>query len=583
MSPGVYQYFDQSSQLIYVGKAKNLKKRVSSYFRNDIYGKTAVLVKRIADIKFIVVDTEHDALLLENSLIKRYQPRYNINLKDDKTYPWICIKNEAFPRVFKTRNLIKDGSLYFGPYSSVYVANAILDFIKELFSLRSCKHLLSSENIRKRKFKICLENHLGNCNAPCVSRETHDEYMESIHAIKKILRGNVSEVKKHFEKEMFAFSENMEFEKAEELRQKISAIQNYQNKSKVVSNYIGDLDVFGFLAEDNVAYVNFFKIVNGSIVQFHTVEMKMKVEEEKEDLLAYAILDMRNRGISKSKELIIPFEISGFSENIMTIPQRGDKKSMLEIAQRNLKYYRIERIKQGQKLNKKQRDVRLLSTMQKELQLPKIPMHIECFDNSNIQGHFPVASCVVFKNAVPSKKDYRKFNIKTVEGPDDFASMEEVVYRRYKRLIDEGASIPDLIVVDGGKGQLGSAVKTLDRLDFNGKRPAVIGIAKRLEEIFKPGDPIPIYIDKNSETLKVIQHLRNEAHRFGITFHRDKRSKSFTKSELENIKGIGEKTVDQLLLFFKSEPRVKGAGFEELAEVIGQAKAKIVVEYYKKR
>ena len=582
-SPGVYQYFDNKGELIYVGKAKDLRKRVSSYFRNDVYGKTAVLVKRIFDIKFVVVETEHDALLLENSLIKQNQPRYNINLKDDKTYPWICIKNEPFPRVFKTRNLVKDGSQYFGPYSSVFVANTILDFIKELYKLRTCKYLLIPENIRKGKFKECLEHHIGNCNAPCVSRETQEEYMKSIYDVRKILRGNVSEVKKHFEKIMFNFSENLEFEKAEAVRQKIYAIDNYQSKSKVVSNYIGDLDVFGFLSEDSVAYVNFFKVANGSIVQFHTVEMKMKVEEEREDLLAYAILDMRKRGISRSKEMIVPFEIDGFESNTLIVPRRGDKKSLLDMAERNLKYYRLERIKQGQKLNKKQRDVRLLTTMQKELQLEKIPMHIECFDNSNIQGHFPVASCVVFKNTVPSKKDYRKFNIKTVEGPDDFASMEEVVYRRYKRLIDEDGAIPDLIVVDGGKGQLGSAVRTLDRLDFQGKRPAIIGIAKRLEEIFKPGDPVPIYIDKNSETLKVIQHLRNEAHRFGITFHRDKRSKSFTHSELENIKGIGSKTIDQLLLFFKSEPRVRAAEREELIEVVGQAKAQLIMKHYRNK
>lgn len=583
LSPGVYQYYDKNGKMIYVGKAKSLRKRVSSYFRNDVYGKTAVLVKQIDDISFVVVENEHDALLLENSLIKKNQPKYNISLKDDKTYPWICVKNEPFPRVFKTRNLVKDGSQYFGPYSSVYVANTILDFIKELYKLRTCKLNLTHENIKAGKFRICLESHIGNCNAPCVSRETEEDYLKNIIDIRKILRGNINDVKAHFTKVMEAHAEDLEFEKAEAVREKIKAIDEYQSKSKVMSNTIGNLDVFGFLSDEKEAFVNFFKVVNGSIVQFHTVEIKLKVEESPSDILEYAILDMRERGISTSKELLVPFKISGFDKNTITIPQRGDKKNLIDLAERNLKYYRIERMKQKQKLGKKQRDVRVLKTMQEELQLEKIPMHIECFDNSNIQGANPVASCVVFKNAVPSKKDYRKFNIKTVEGPDDFASMEEVVYRRYKRLLDEGGTLPNLIVVDGGKGQLGSAVKTLDRLNFQGNRPAVIGIAKRLEEIFKPGDPVPIYIDKMSETLKVIQHLRNEAHRFGITFHRDKRSKEFVKSELEEIKGIGDKAIEKLLYFFKSVEKVKTATLDELSEVVGLAKAKLVFNWFKNR
>lgn len=583
LSPGVYQYYDKEGKLIYVGKAKSLRKRVSSYFRNDVFGKTAVLVKKIADITFVVVENEHDALLLENSLIKQHQPKYNISLKDDKTYPWICVKNESFPRVFKTRNLFKDGSKYYGPYSSVYVANVILDFIKELFQLRTCKLNLSPPSIKQGRYKVCLQNHIGNCNGPCVSRETPQEYNQKILEVHKILRGDVGEVRVYLRKQMEEFAEKLDFESAELVRSKIAAVDAYQSKSKVVSNTIGNLDVFGYLCDEKDAFVNFFKVVNGSIVQFHTVEIKLKVEEDREHLLEYAILDMRERGISASKELLLPFEISGFPQNTLTIPQRGDKKNLIDLAERNLKYYRIERMKQKQKLGKKQRDVRVLEKMKEELQLDSIPMHIECFDNSNIQGAFPVASCVVFKGGVPSKKDYRKFNIKTVVGPDDFASMEEVVYRRYKRLLDEDEPLPHLIIVDGGKGQLGSAVRTLDRLDFKGNRPAVIGIAKRLEEIFKPGDSVPIYIDKMSETLKVIQHLRNEAHRFGITFHRDLRSKDFVKSELDDIKGIGAKASEKLLFFFKSVDKIKSASLDELSEVVGVAKAKLVFTRFKKK
>lgn len=582
-SPGVYQYFDKDGLLIYVGKAKHLKKRVSSYFRNDVYGKTAVLVSKIVDIRFVVVQTEHDALLLENSLIKSHQPKYNISLKDDKTYPWIVIKNEHFPRVMKTRNHYKDKSQYFGPYASVYVANSILEFIKELYPLRSCKLDLEPAKIRKSNYKICLESHIGNCKAPCVSRETEQEYMSKIEDIRKILKGDINEVKSHFSGVMAELAEVMEFEKAESIRQKIVAIDNYQKKSKVVSNTVGNVDVFGYLSDDKVAYVNFFRVVNGSIVQFHTVEIKLKVEEVPADILAFAITDLQERNFSVSREMVLPFEVSGFDNNIITVPQRGDKKALSDLAERNLKYYRLEKLKQGEKMNKKQRGVKVLEKMQKELNLDKLPMHIECFDNSNIQGTHPVASCVVFKNAVPSKKDYRKFNIKTVEGPDDFASMEEVVYRRYKRLLEEGDPLPNLIIVDGGKGQLGSAIKALDKLEYDNNRPEIIGIAKRLEEIFKPGDPIPIYIDKTSEILKVIQHLRNEAHRFGITFHRDKRSQDFVKSELEDISGIGDKAIEKLLYYFKSVEKVKVAKEEDLIEVLGVAKAKLVFNYFKKK
>ncbi len=583
LSPGVYQYYNSEGKLIYVGKAKSLRKRVSSYFRNDVYGKTAILVKQIADISFVVVESEHDALLLENSLIKKHQPKYNINLKDDKTYPWICVKNESFPRVFKTRNLVKDGSSYYGPYSSVFVANAILEFIKEIYKIRTCTLNLTTENICAGKFKVCLENHIGNCNAPCVSRETEQEYLKSIAGVHSILKGNITEVKKYFNTAMLESAENLEFEKAEALRLKIDKIINYQSKSQVVSNTIGNVDVFGYLGDEKVAYVNFFKVVRGAIVQFHTVEIKQNVEEEPASILEYAILDLQERGISASHEILVPFNINGFDNNKITIPQRGDKHQLMELAVRNLKYYRLEKLKQSEKLNKQQRGVAVLRKMQEQLQLPTLPMHIECFDNSNIQGTNPVAACVVFKNAVPSKKDYRKFNIKTVEGPNDFASMEEVVYRRYKRLIDENGDIPNLIIVDGGKGQLGSAVKTLDRLDFKGKRPAIIGLAKRLEEIFKPGDSVPIYIDKTSEILKVIQHLRNEAHRFGITFHRDQRSKNFIKSELKEISGIGPKAEEKLLFYFKSVEKIKTASLDELTEVVGVAKAKIIQKYFKEK
>ena len=583
LSAGVYQYYNSDGKLIYVGKAKSLRKRVSSYFRNDVYGKTAVLVKQIADISFVVVESEHDALLLENSLIKKHQPKYNINLKDDKTYPWICVKNEPFPRVFKTRNIVKDGSHYYGPYSSVFVANAILEFIKEIYKIRTCALNLNSENIKAGKFKACLESHIGNCNAPCVSRETEEEYLKNISNVRSILNGNIVDVKRYFNAAMNESAENLEFEKAESFRQKIAIIENYQSKSQVVSNTIGNLDVFGYLGDEKEAYVNFFKVINGAVVQFHTVVIKLNIEEDPAAILSHAIVDLQERGISTSNELIVPFEINGFDNNKITIPIRGDKKKLAELAERNLRYYRLEILKQKEKLNKKQRGVAVLKKMQEKLQLKNLPMHIECFDNSNIQGTNPVAACVVFKNAVPSKKDYRKFNIKTVEGPNDFASMEEVVYRRYKRLLDEGSDIPNLIIIDGGKGQLGSAIKTLDRLDFKDKRPDIIGLAKRLEEIFKPGDSVPIYIDKTSEILKVIQHLRNEAHRFGITFHRDKRSKEFIKSEIEQIKGIGPKAEEKLLFYFKSAEKVKQATLSELSEVIGNAKAKIVFDYFKKR
>ena len=582
LSAGVYQYYNSDGKLIYVGKAKSLRKRVSSYFRNDVYGKTAVLVKQIADISFVVVESEHDALLLENSLIKKHQPKYNISLKDDKTYPWICVKNEPFPRVFKTRNIVKDGSYYYGPYSSVFVANTILEFIKEIYKIRTCTLNLSSEKIKAGKYKVCLENHIGNCNAPCVSRETEEEYLKNISNVRLILNGNIVDVKRHFNAAMNECAENLEFEKAESFRQKIAIIENYQSKSQVISNTIGDIDVFGYLGDEKEAYVNFFKVINGAVVQFHTVVIKLNIEEDPVAILSHAIVDLQERGISTSNELIVPFEINGFDNNKITIPIRGDKKKLAELAERNLRYYRLEILKQKEKLNKKQRGVAVLKKMQDELQLKTLPMHIECFDNSNIQGTNPVAACVVFKNAVPSKKDYRKFNIKTVEGPNDFASMEEVVYRRYKRLLDEDGDIPNLIIVDGGKGQLGSAVKILDKLDFKGKRPAIIGIAKRLEEIFKPGDSVPIYIDKNSEILKVIQHLRNEAHRFGITFHRDKRSKEFIKSVIEQIKGIGPKAEEKLLFYFKSTEKIKQATLSELSEVVGNAKAKIVFDYFKK-
>lgn len=580
-SPGVYQYYDQSDQLLYVGKAKNLKKRVSSYFtKHHENGKTRVLVKKIATIKHIVVETETDALLLENNLIKKYQPRYNVLLKDDKTYPWICIKKEAFPRVFLTRNLWKDGSEYFGPYTSVKTVRALLSLIKELYPLRSCAYNLSPDNIANKKYKVCLEYHIKNCKGACEGLQQVEDYDQDVKEIRNIIKGHFKSSLKRFEKLMYDFSERAEFEEAHKIKEKIELLSNYQAKSTVVHPSITNVDIFSIISDESFAYVNFLKITNGAIIQSHTVEIKKKLDEDDKSLLELAIIEIRDRFNSTSVEIFTPFKVDIGDIVKVTVPKQGDKRRIVELSLRNAKYFRQERFKQIQIIDPDRHTKRIMSQMQKDLRLKQEPRHIECFDNSNIQGSHPVAACVVFKNGKPDKKEYRHFNIKTVEGPDDYASMEEVVHRRYKRLLEEERDLPQLIVIDGGKGQLSSALKSLDVLGLRGKI-AIIGIAKRLEEIYYPGDAIPLYLDKKSESLKIIQQLRNEAHRFGITHHRNKRSKGAIHSELSDINGIGEKTVLTLLKKFKSIKRLKTATFEELEQLIGRDKALKVGQHFK--
>ncbi|MGB3948194.1 MAG: excinuclease ABC subunit UvrC [Bacteroidia bacterium] len=583
-NPGVYQYYDAEQRIIYVGKAKNLKKRVSSYFNKDQHdsGKTQVLVKKIVDIKYIVVDTEMDALLLENNLIKKYQPRYNVLLKDDKTYPWICITNEPFPRVISTRHVLRDGSSYFGPYTSGKVMNNLMELIKKLYKIRSCNLKLTDENITQNKFKVCLEYHIGNCKAPCVGKEKESEYNQTIFEIKEIVKGNIAAVTRHLKTLMQAYVEKLEFENAQLVKEKIDLLEKFQSKSTIVSPSIHNVDVFSVLSDEKSGYVNYLKVVSGAIIQGHTLELKKKLSETDEELLTLAITELRDRFNSDSKELILPFELSTAFENIViTVPQRGDKKHLLELSTRNADYYRREKIKQESLIDPERHTKRILEQMKKDLHLSDVPRHIECFDNSNFQGAYPVSAMTVFKDAKPSKKDYRHFNIKTVEGPNDFASMEEVIYRRYKRVIDEQLEMPQLIVIDGGKGQLSSAMQSLEKLGLRGK-VAVIGIAKRLEEIYFPGDSIPIYLDKRSETLKIIQQIRDEAHRFGITHHRSKRDKGTLKTELTEIKGISTATAQKLLSHFKSVKKIKEADLVDLIPVIGASKANMVFEYFKK-
>jgi len=579
-SPGVYQYLDKENTIIYVGKAKNIKKRVNSYFtKNHDSGKTRVLVKNIKTIKHIVVKTETDALLLENNLIKKYKPKYNVLLKDDKSYPWICIKKERFPRVFMTRRVIKDGSEYFGPYTSVKTIKALLDLIKELYTLRTCKYDLSREKVNTGKYKVCLEYHLGNCLGPCEGLETEAHYNNSIKEIRNIIKGNFKESLESLTSLMMGFAEKMEFEKAQKIKEKLDRLSNYQAKSTVVNPTINNVDIFSIISDETHGYANFLKLSNGSIIQSHTTEIKKKLDETDQELLELFIVEIRQRFNSTSPEIYVPFKVD-VGENIkVTIPKLGDKKRIVELSERNAKYFRQEQFKQIKIVDPDRHVKRIMAQMKADLRLSKEPRHIECFDNSNIQGTNPVAACVVFKDGKPSKKEYRHYNIKTVEGPDDFASMEEVVYRRYKRLLSEDQPLPQLIVIDGGKGQLSSALKSLDLLGLRGKI-AIIGIAKRLEEIYYPGDKVPLYIDKKSETLKIIQHLRNEAHRFGITFHRNKRSKSAIQSELEQIPNIGKQTITTLLRKFKSAKRVKNASLEELKEVVGNSRAIQIFEFY---
>ena len=579
--PGVYQYYDKEGKLLYVGKAKNLKKRVSSYFtkQHDI-GKTRVLVKKIVSIKHIVVETETDALLLENNLIKKYQPRYNIMLKDDKTYPWICIKKERFPRVFSTRKMIKDGSEYFGPYTNVKTVYTLLELINGLFPLRNCNYDLADKNIKSGKYKVCLEYHLDNCLGTCEGKQTEENYNKNIAAIRNILKGNFKDSLVAFKNQMEDFATNLYFEDAQKIKEKIATLMNYQSKSMIVNSKINNVDVFSIVTDEAYGYVNYLQLSYGSIIRSHTLEIKKKLEETDEQILQISVIELRQRFQSQCKEIYVPFKIN-VGENLkIYVPKLGDKKRIIDLSLRNAKYYRMERFKQTKITDPNRHENRIMSQMKKDLRLSEEPRHIECFDNSNIQGTNPVAACVVFKNGKPSKKDYRKFNIKTVEGPDDFASMEEVVYRRYKRLLDEKQPLPQLIIIDGGKGQLSSSLKSLDKLELRGKI-AIIGIAKRLEELFYPEDPIPLYLDKKSETLKIIQQLRNEAHRFGITFHRNKRSKEALNTTLLNIEGIGEKTIIELLKIFKSLKRLQTASFDDLSKAVGPSKAQKIINHFK--
>lgn len=581
--PGVYQYYDKNGKIIYVGKAKNLKKRVSSYFtKSQDNGKTLLLIKRIQDIKYLVVDTEMDALLLENNLIKKYQPKYNILLKDDKTYPWIVVKNEHFPRIFKTRRMIRDGSKYYGPYANVKMLYTLLDLIKEVYPLRTCNLNLSPEAIAKKNYKVCLEYHIGNCKGPCVGEETAEDYQQYLDDIKNILKGNVTSVIKALKRWMKDLAAQMKYEEAQDVKEKIRLLEGYYAKTAVVSPTIHNVDVISIVEDDKFAYVNFLKINNGAIIHGHTVEVKKKLDESPEEIIPIVLTEMRERFGKEGKEIITDIAIEeDFPTYKITHPQRGDKKALLNLSQRNAKFYMLEKHKQEKHTNPDRNLERIMTTMQKDLRLQEWPTHIECFDNSNFQGTNAVAACVVFKNGKPSKKEYRHFNIKTVTGPDDFASMEEVVYRRYSRLQREGQPLPQLVIIDGGKGQLSSALKSLDKLGLRGKI-TMVGIAKKLEEIYFPGDSIPIYIDKRSESLKIIQHLRNEAHRFGITHHRNKRSKNALGTELTTIDGIGEKTAEDLIKAFKSVKRVKEADPEQIEAVIGKAKTKIVLDWIEK-
>lgn len=569
--PGVYRFIDKDDKILYVGKAKSLRSRTSSYFgeRKDRVNRTRIMVKKAVRLEFTVVETETDALLLENALIKQYQPRYNVIMKDDKNYSYLCIKKERFPRVFITRNVIKDGSTYFGPYISRYQITTLLELIKQLFPLRTCTFNLSEKNIADNKFKVCLEYHIKNCMGPCTALEEEAVYNERIEQIKNIFKGHFSPVKQHFQQKMLEHAEKLEFEKAQQIKEKLVVFEDYQSKSTIVSITIRDVDVFSILIDQEEAYVNYIKIVNGAIIHTHTQQLINNLNEDEDTLLAFAIPRIREKFESIAPEIILDKELVLTDENIeITVPKIGDKRKLLELSQKNVKYFVLQKRKKEASYSKKETSVeRILKTMQKDLQMAVPPQHFECFDNSNIQGSHPVASCVVFKNAKPSKRDYRHFNIKTVVGPDDFASMEEIVYRRYKRLLDEEQPLPQLVVVDGGKGQLSSAMKSIRKLNLENKI-TVVGIAKRLEEIFFPGDSVPLLINKKSESLKVIQHARNEAHRFAITFHRDKRSQFFTTSELTNIQGIGDKTAEKLLTHFGSVKKVKAASEEELKQVV---------------
>jgi excinuclease ABC subunit C len=580
--PGVYQYFDAEDTLIYIGKAKDLRNRVGSYFVQDkqVNGKTRMLVSKIRRISFTIVDTEIDAWLLENNLIKKHQPRYNISLKDDKTYPWIIIKKEAFPRIYWTRNPIKDGSTYLGPYASVGMMHTILDLIKETYTLRTCNLPLTPQNIAEGKFKVCLEYQIGNCKGPCQNYQSKEDYDQNIEEIREILNGKVSSVIKAVKQVVQKAAEELNFELAHSYQRKLAVLEKYQSKSTVVNSAITNIDVVSIASDERYAFVNYLKVMNGSIIQTQTIEIKKRLDETDEELLTLAITEFRTKFSSTSKEIIVPFTIPVVDQNLkFTVPKLGEKKKLLELSEKNVLFFKKEKLNQYEKLNPDLRTERILTQMQKDLRLTQLPHHIECFDNSNFQGKYPVSAIVVFRDAKPSKKDYRHFNVKTVEGPNDFATMEEAVYRRYRRMLDEGGSLPQLIIIDGGKGQLSSAVSSLKKLDID-KKVTVIGIAKRLEELYYPGDSFPLYLDKKSETLKVIQQLRDEAHRFGITFHRKKRDQGTLKTELSIIPGIGKTTADKLLVKFKSVKKIKEATEEELSQVLNKKQMQALHDYF---
>lgn len=582
-NPGVYQFFDKNQNIIYVGKAKNLKKRVSSYFtKKQEYEKTKLMVSKIRDIKYFVVPTEMDALLLENNLIKKYQPKYNIMLKDDKTYPFICVKNEPFPRVYSTRRVVRDGSFYFGPYTSVRLVRTLIDFVHQLYPLRTCNFNLKSENIQKKKFKLCLEYHIGNCLAPCEGFQSEDSYQIGINHISRILKGDIKSVASILKDKMISYSENMEFEKAQEVKEKLSLLENYQSKSTIVNTKINNVDVFTIVSDNFSAFVNYLKILNGAIIQTRTIELKKKLEETDKDLLVYAITELRKQFNSQSTEIYSSIVVNNLWENTkIIVPKIGDKYKLIKLSKRNAKYMQFDKIKKKERLKEKSSDKRIINQLQVDLNLKEKPRHIECFDNSNFQGANAVAACVVFKDGKPSKKDYRHFNIKTVAGVDDFKSMEEVVYRRYRRLLEEKKNLPQLIIIDGGKGQLSSAAKSLEELGLLGTI-AVIGIAKKLEEIFFFGDSIPLYLDKRSESLRIIQRLRNEAHRFGIKHHRNQRSKNTFITSLDKIEGIGEKTIQKLLSHFGSVNKIRKSKREEIEKLISIRKTSILLLSFKK-
>src|SRR5690554_6523325 len=581
-NPGVYQFRDESNRIIYIGKAKNLRNRVRSYFLKNAghSGRTRVMVRQITDFTFIVVDTELDALLLENNLIKEHQPRYNVLLKDDKTYPWICIKNERFPRIFATRNKIDDGSEYFGPYASVVMMKTLLNLIRQMYKIRTCNYVLSEKNIQAGKFRVCLEYHIKNCKGPCEGLQNHDDYMKQISDIKEIISGNTSSVLKVLEARMHAFSDKMEYESAHEIKEQIDILHKYKSKSTVVNPTLSNIDVFSVVSDLHNGYVNYLKVVDGAVIQSLTMSYTKRLEETDAELLEMGIAEVRVRFNALAKEILIPEPIElKLEDHLFSIPQRGDKKKLLDLSLRNAKYFMLDQQKQTRFIDPEKHTERIMEQMQKDLRLSKKPYHIECFDNSNFHGTNAVSACVVFRDGKPSKKEYRHFNIKTVVGPDDFASMREVIFRRYRRVLDDGDPLPQLILVDGGKGQVSSAVESLERLGIRGK-VAVIGIAERLEELYYPGDSAPLYIDKRSETLKILQHARNEAHRFGITHHRNKRSKNTFKTELTDIPGIGKTTAEELLNKFQSVTRIKKATLAEITEVVGPSRAQAIRTWY---